>query len=165
MLTMFSMTFLIMPFSNIPDGMGQRLILGITGTLFWVTFILGYLFLFLAKSMVRRINRNSGRRNGIRKEVLIYNENNGSSGIISIIKSMALKGFRKLKFYANVPTAAADTGFIAALIVMVILNYTGNTAGYAAYVDISILVFSFNAHLLFSGDLHKFAMQADKDTV
>lgn len=133
MLTLFSVTFLLMPVSNMLEGVRQRIMLCVTGGLFWISFITGYTFLFLAKSVYKRLEREFAQNSAKQNE----------------------KWYEKLRFYSNVPTAVADTAFIAALIVMAILNCLGNGAGYAAYVDLFILILSLNVHLLSGGEIYK----------
>lgn len=60
----------------------------------------------------------------------------------------------KQKLFSNVLTTIADTCFILGIIVFVVLVFTKQVNGYMAYLNIFIIVMSFNAHWLFSRDLH-----------
>lgn len=137
MLTIFPMTFLIMPISNMLDGIPQRILFALVGSMFWLSFISGYVLLFLVKHKSKKVDGF-----GDKKEL-----------------DQNKKWYRRFHLFTNVPTVAADTAFIAALIVLLILSHRGNTAGYVIYVDIFILVFSLNIHLLFGGNLYKSILQ------
>lgn len=140
MLTIFPMTFLIMPFSIMFDGVLQRILFGLVGSMFWISLISGYMFLFLVKRMGRKLDGYGDKKESYQNE----------------------KWFQRFHFFTNLPTAAADTAFIAALIVLLVLNRIGNTTGYVIYVDVFILIFSLNVHLLFGGNLYKSILQKKK---
>ncbi len=131
MLTVFSMTILIMPLSNMLDGRKQKIVLLAVGSLFWFSFFFGYLFLFLAKGMNRKLTKSQKKDE----------------------KENRLK---KVSFYSfDMPTAIADTCFLTGWLVLFLLKLANQTTGYVIYIDLFIIVLSFHAHLLLSGSLYK----------
>lgn len=148
MLTVFSLTFLIMPFPNIMEGLVRRVMLGIIGSIFWFSGIIGYLFLFLAKSMERRLKKEA------EKEIGKKTEKEGEQDIEK-------KWYEKFHIYENRPISIADTFFIAAAAVLFILHFSKSQALYIAYIALFVLIFSFNIHLLFGGNLYKAAFRKE----
>lgn len=138
MLTVFSMTVLVMPLSNMLDGEKQRIMLLLVGGIFWFSFFTGYLFLFLAKGINRKWEKNMDNSGKKKKHI-------------------------KMNLYSfDMPTAIADTCFLTGWIVLLLLKFTRQTTGYVVYIDLFIILMSFHVHLLFSGSLYKRVIDSSK---
>lgn len=126
--TIFSMTFLLMPFAQ-NQSENRRMMLVIIGMIFWMSLAGGIVNLIMIKYMNRKAN----------KEENIQNTN---------IRN-------PFKLFRNMPQTIANSLFIGGLIVIIILIVTNRINEYIAYINISILVFSFAMHFLFEDTLYK----------
>lgn len=128
LLTIFSMTFLLMPFTQ-NQSENRRMMLVIVGMIFWVSFVGGIVSLAMVKHINGKVNKEENIQNiGIRN---------------------------RLGLFRNMPETIANSLFIGGLIIMIILIVTNRINEYVAYMDISILVFSFTMHFLFEDTLYK----------
>jgi len=128
LLTIFSMTFLLMPLAQ-NQSENRRIMLIIVGIMFWVSFIGGMISLIIVKHMNAKANKK---------------ENIHNTGIRN-----------RLGLFRNIPEAIANSLFISGLFVMIILIATNKINEYVTYIDISILFFSFTMHFLFEDTLYK----------
>lgn len=128
LLTIFSMTFLVMPFAS-NQSENRRMMFVIVGMIFWVSFIGGIVSL----AMVKHINGKANKK-----------ENIQNTGIRN-----------RLGLFRNMPETIANSLFIGGIVVMIVLIVTNRINEYVAYVDISILTFSFAMHFLFEDTLYK----------
>lgn len=130
-LLMMSMSILFMPSAvEHQEQSGTYLIL--VGSTFWVSAIIGYLFVMLA--------------NIKRREFIIdkYDGNLSMNCRIGVIT-----------FFDNVPATVADVTMISSFILLVIINFTSMRYSFIVYVLLAMFVFSLNMHCLFNGRIYK----------
>jgi hypothetical protein len=124
-LTLFSLTFLIMPFTVSINGNKQIVSPMIVGIIFWLCLVSGLILMILSLQ--------SGRKTETKIQ-----ENSPKKKIIF--------------FFSNIPTAIADVCFIIAVAALLILWYQNSINGYLTYVVISIISETVIVHLMFSGN-------------
>ena len=134
-LLIFSMSFMIMPFSVNARENG-RIVLVLVSALFWVSLLTGLIFLILTKRTNQRIKKKRKRKR---------------------------IGWRGKSFVCqNIPVAIADTCFIGSIAGFVILLITHRSSDYVTYVDCSVLCFSLSMHFLFEDSLYRYLWMTNK---
>ena len=130
-LFLMAFSILIMPMAT-KVGEEDRSILLLSGTVFWLSCVTGYTFLFMA---------NRERKYFIRRNL---------GGDVSM-------GCRPgiITFFDNVPATIADVAMIASFLLFVGVNFTELKYEYISYVLLFILAFSLNMHCLFNGRIYK----------
>lgn len=140
-LTAHAATFIFMPFAakTMVETTSKNALV-IVGIVFWVSAILGYLFLFLADSC---------RRTFVKRRLDGDYTMGCRMGIIS--------------FFKTIPGAIADGLFIISLLSIIIVFLIGNGNGFTTYVLLALLSLSFNMHGVFNGRIYKAATYKRKD--
>lgn len=128
-----AMTFLAMPFAaDMAESGSFQWGLIVVGLTFWVSIVLGYMFLIMA---------NIYRREFVRHRL---------HGDLAMGCRMGI-----ISFFSTIPGVIGDTLFIAALIALVIIFLRGSINSYLTYVLLSVLIFSLNMHCMFNGRIYK----------
>lgn len=127
-----SITVLFMPLATSMASATNRFSFIITGGVFWIFMIMGYILLFFAyrefKSfMYEKFGRNT--------------KLDGKPGFIT--------------FFANVPATIIDIIFPVSLIIIIIIQFTPLKSNYIVYVFLFLLIFSLNMHGMFNGRIYK----------
>lgn len=123
-----SATFLWMPFVG-ETRMGQI----ITGIIFWIFLICGYVCIGLANHFRKMYNLKTHRR------------------CLHTKRRIGL-----FEFFSNIPAAISDAALIAALLIAVITAFTKLKETYLPYPLLSLILLSTNAHCMFNGRVYIF---------
>lgn len=126
LLTVMSGTFLVMPFTADRATMEYKTPLVIVGAVFWFSLLGGYLT-FLITSIIRK------------KKKPLSDERIGF-----------------IKLYSSPVLAYIDTTFLMAIIWGIVNVISDNTDNYVMYINIFILILSFNLHCLCSSNLYRY---------
>ena len=133
MLLIHAMSYLFMPLAA-GGGYGEasRIVLQTVGLIFWISLLLGYVFLIAAmicrRAYVRRradLSPDMGQRIGL------------------------------LTFFSNVPGTAADVLLIIAFAAGLVVIFTGKTEHYFSFVLLAVLSLALHMHGLFNGRIYK----------
>ncbi len=118
MLFILSVTFLIMPAANMVSQRVARIVLVSVGVLFWISSISGYMLLFVAYKMERRMNGKDGvrKRNGL--------------------------------FPASRVMIVSDIVFIGGVVALIAFSKKSFMQGYGAYVVLFVTTMAFHLRLL-----------------
>lgn len=128
MLSIFSLTFLIMPCTISIEKKIQNAILILISIVFWCCLIVGLVLLFFSYHLEKIIRMEESGDNPKRK---------------------------KIPFFTNIPTAIADICFLTSIIVLFVIWNQNNINRYMTYVVISILFESLFVQLLFCGNTYR----------
>lgn len=128
---LMSASILIMPMAS-EMGARERYMLILSGCEFWVSFVIGYILIFMA---------NKERKYFIRRKLKGDVSMGCRAGIIT--------------FFDNVPATIADIAMISSFLLFFGINFTELRYKYISYVLLFILVFSLNMHCLFNGRIYK----------
>ncbi len=133
---LMSCSFLLMPIDLATKELQEfNLLIGI---MFWVFLLLGIITqIMLGHIRKKWFIRNHIRRLQFRKKV----------GIISFVQ--------------NLPACIADGFFLISLIGLVISVIITNGTGYACYIFMALLVFSFCMHCILNGNIYYFLTNRD----
>ena len=123
-----SATFLWMPFVG-ETRMGQI----ITGIIFWIFLICGYVCIGIANHFRKGYNLQPHRN-------LLH----------------AKQRIGLFKFFSNIPAAIFDTVLVAVLLIAVIAAFTKLKETYLPYPLLSLILLSMNAHCMFNGRVYIF---------
>ena len=123
-----SATFLWMPFVGETQS-GQI----ITGILFWLFLICGYVCIGLANHFRKKYNLKTHRR-----------------------WLHAQQKIGLFDFFSNIPAAIFDALLIAALLIAVVAAFTKLKETYLPYPLLSLILLSMNAHCMFNGRVYIF---------
>lgn len=123
-----SATILWMPFIR-ESRIGQIL----TGAIFWLFLICGYVCIGIANYLRKTSNLKTYKRGSHSKQ------------------RIGLFGF-----FLNTPAAVSDAALIATLIIIVITSFTKLKETYLPYPLLSLLLLSLNAHCMFNGRIYIF---------
>ena len=128
-----ALTILAMPkIVEISQETGKQLFLILLGSIFWISLLLGYVFVYLA--------------NGDRKYFIMRR----LDGDLSMGCHMGL-----ITFFSNIPAVIVDSAMIASFIALFIIYYAGAINTYITYVMLTILVFTLNMHCMFNGRIYR----------
>lgn len=123
-----SATFLWMPFVG-ETRMGQI----ITGIIFWIFQICGYVCIGIANHFYK-----------------VYNQQTHGKWLY------AKQRIGLFEFFSNIPAAIFDTVLVAALLIAVIAAFTKLKETYLPYPLLSLILLSMNAHCMFNGRVYIF---------
>lgn len=132
LLTVMSASFLLMPIAEAYEGFSQRCLEIVSGLLFWVPAIGGYVtfFVFAGKTL-------------------------------KVAKELHPPSFSKVgkvpgvfKAFSNYPLIITDAVLSVGIIAEAILIYLGRNQGIVAFFLIAIIVWSLNMHCLFSSNVY-----------
>lgn len=123
-----SATFLWMPFVR-ETRTGQM----ITGIIFWIFLICGYVCIGLANHFRKMYNLKTHRRCQHTKQRICLFE-----------------------FFSNIPAAISDAALVAALLIAVITAFTELKETCLPYPLLSLILLSMNAHCMFNGRVYIF---------
>ncbi len=134
---LMSASFLLMPIDL--EAKGLQNYSSAIGIMFWVFLLLGIVTQFILGRMRKNwFIRNRIRRFQFRSKV----------GLIS--------------FAQNLPACIADGIFVISLIGLIISVVATNGIGYACYIFMALLVFSFCMHCILNGKVYYFLTNQDK---
>ncbi len=124
--TIFSGTFLIMPFTR---SMEKRFPLVLMSFLFWISLAAGLGSIVI----VRIINKKVNIKNKVNKK----------------------KSKEQKKTYKNIPKNVADVVFIISIFLIILISINGWQDRYIMYITISMLIDSIGMHFVFEDSLYK----------
>ena len=127
-------TFLLMPIAAKMSSSSKKWPLIVVGMVFWVSLISG-----IVTFVIAAIKR--------KKEYPIKGESVGFLG-----------------FFGNVKLSYIDTVFIMSVIWLVVNIVSKNTSNYAIYINIFLLIVSFDLHCLFSSNLYRYIINGEKES-
>lgn len=134
---LMSVTFLLMPIDFTAKGM--QIINLMIGIMFWVFLIAGVTTQILLGQIRKKwFIRNHIRRFQFRSKV----------GLISFVQ--------------NLPACVADGIFVISLIGLIISVIATNGIGYACYIFMALLIFSFCMHCILNGKIYYFLTNQEK---
>lgn len=134
---LMSVSFLLMPIDFATKGL--QIFNLLIGIMFWVFLLLGIITQFILGHM----RKNWFIRNRIRKFQF-----RSKVGLISFVQ--------------NLPACIADGIFVISLIGLIISVIATNGIGYACYIFMALLVFSFCMHCILNGKVYYFLTNQDK---
>lgn len=117
-----SLSFLFMPLSSGASSSEYRLPAILNGSVFWISFICGYVALFLAYKQRKKIKGDEPKRR-----------------------------IGALRFFSNTYAKVFDILMIVSLIIMIVLIILGKTNFYFVFVVLALLIFSVNMHCILNG--------------
>ncbi len=127
-----SASILLMP-GAVHKEVQNRLPVFLTGLVFWISALSGYVFLALANKERKRLRKHDDRNKTKMKEL---------PGILT--------------FCTNIPAVISDMIMALSLCVFVISRFTSFRYEYITYIWLFLLIFSLHMHCLFNGKIYKF---------
>ena len=132
LLTVMASTFLIMPYTSEVVTMTYKTPVIVVSSVFWFSLLGGY-SVFLITSKIRK------KKKPMEDEKI---------------------GF--IRFFGDAFLSFIDTAFLMSVIWLIVNVISKNTENYVIYINIFILIFSFNMHCLFSSNLYKYIAKRDE---
>ena len=132
-ISLMSASVLLMSFA-IQMGEQDREVTVLTGIIFWLSAIAGYVMIAIADTQRKRF---------------IIQKADGD------VKMSSRPGI--LTFFSNVPATVFDVMMILSFLMLVIINFTDLRYEYIAYVLLFMVVLSLNMHCLFNGKIYRIA--------
>lgn len=128
---LMSVSILFMP-SAVEQEVQKGLYLMLIGSTFWISLIIGYVFVILAN---------------IKRKKFIMDEYDGNLSMNCHIGIIT--------FFDNLPSSVADVTMIFSFILFIIIDFTSIRYSFVAYVLLAVLVFSLNMHCMLNGRIYK----------